>query len=287
VNGLSELEGLTKFGGAASTTQINAVGTFSVNGGALTIDGATGNLTAAAGTTTTINGALNATGVSTFGKAGDATRDVVIDATGNLTTGANTTANYNGVLNGNNNSNFSTKANTTTTFGVAGGTQTTIDNAGTVTVGVGNPVANRTVLSSNGNVNVGGNFVVNNPGANVNMGENVVHGVLDPIAPHDAANKAYVDKRTNKGYEGTALALAISQPVFLPGQNFAIRAGWGGFEDQSAVGFSAAGVIMRDPFGHGSTVSLDGGIGFGTDYNTVGGKVGVTLGFGGGYAPMK
>ena len=39
-----------------------------------------------------------------------------------------------------------------------------------------------------------------------------------PRSGTDAANKAYVDKGVNKAYEGTAIALAISQPVFLPGR---------------------------------------------------------------------
>jgi trimeric autotransporter adhesin len=144
----------------------------------------------------------------------------------------------------------------------------------------------------NNGLRVNNGFLVSGPsqglGAQtVSMGGNRVQDVAAPVLGTDAANKAYVDKGVKKGYEGTALALAISQPVFLPGQNFAMRAGWGGFESENAVGFSAAGVVMRDPFGHGSTVALDGGVGFGTNYNTVGGKVGVTIGFGGGYAPMK
>ena len=113
-----------------------------------------------------------------------------------------------------------------------------------------------------------------------------IQDVAAPIAGTDAANKAYVDKGVNKAYEGTAIALAISQPVFLPGQSFAMRAGWGGYEGQNAFGVSAAGVIARDVFGYGSTVALDGGVGVGGNYNGVAGKAGVTIGFGGGMAPL-
>ena len=38
----------------------------------------------------------------------------------------------------------------------------------------------------------------------------------------DAANKAYVDRGFDKAYEGTAIALAISQPVLSNGQIFGI-----------------------------------------------------------------
>ena len=77
-----------------------------------------------------------------------------------------------------------------------------------------------------------------------------------------------------------ALALAISQPIFLPGQDFAFRAGWGAFEGEHALGFSGAGVIGRGWFGAGSTAALDAGIGVGTEHNTVAGKAGITFGFG-------
>ncbi len=90
----------------------------------------------------------------------------------------------------------------------------------------------------------------------------------------------------NKAYQGTAIALAISQPVFAPGQTWAVRAGWGGYESQNAFGLSVAGIVGRDWFGGGSTVAIDGGVGFSAD-NTVAGKAGVTVGFGAGYVPLK
>ena len=71
------------------------------------------------------------------------------------------------------------------------------------------------------------------------MGGNRVQDVGTPILGTDATNKAYVDKGLNKAYEGTAIALAISQPVFLPGQTFAVRGGWGDYEGQNA--FAGAG----------------------------------------------
>jgi hypothetical protein len=119
------------------------------------------------------------------------------------------------------------------------------------------------------------------------MGGNAVHDVGTPIFGTDAANKAYVDKGMNRAFEGTAVALAISQPVFLPGQNFAVRAGWGDYQGQNAFGASVAGVVARDTFGYGSTVTVDAGLGIGANYSGVGGKAGVTIGFGGGYAPLK
>jgi hypothetical protein len=128
------------------------------------------------------------------------------------------------------------------------------------------------------------------PGGQVDMGGNVVHDVGTPIVGTDAANKAYVDTTVHKArqqaFEGTAVALAISQPVLLPGQTFAMRGGWGDFEGQTAAGFSAAGVVARDVLGYGSTLTLDAGVGVGSSFSGIGGKAGVTIGFGG-TAPLK
>ena len=117
----------------------------------------------------------------------------------------------------------------------------------------------------------------------IDMGGNRVQDVATPIFGTDAANKAYVDRGLNKAYEGTAIALAISQPIIGPNQTFAIRAGWGNYESENAFGLSAAGIIGRDWFWNGSTVALDGGVGWGSN-NSVAGKAGVTLAFGPGYA---
>jgi hypothetical protein len=73
-------------------------------------------------------------------------------------------------------------------------------------------------------------------------------------------------QRDNKLAEGIAVVAALAQPVLLPGQHFAMRAGWGGYDSANAVAFSAAGVIADNLLrsGHG-TLSLDGGVGWGTD----------------------
>ena len=149
----------------------------------------------------------------------------------------------------------------------------------------GNLTTSNTVSS----LTVNGPFSVT-PGNTVDMGGNRIQDVGTPIFGTDAANKAYVDRGLNKAYEGTAIALAISQPIIGPNQTFAIRAGWGNYESENAFGLSAAGIIGRDWLWSGSTVALDGGVGFGSN-NSVAGKAGITLAFGPGYAaaplPLK
>jgi len=246
--------GVTVQNGAAINGGANVTGGLTVSGGA-TFNGATD--------TTKVNAAGD---ITITNNAHPATQNTVITSDGATFTGATVTV----------------------TNGTVAGT-TTINN-GVVTAGTA--VVTPNVLANNvlaNNVGIASNLAVAN-GANVNLGDNVVHGVAAPIVGTDAANKAYVDtnvgKARNQAYEGTAVALAISQPILANGQTFAIRAGWGDYESESAFGVSAAGVIAHDVFGYGSTVTLDGGVGVGTNYNGVGGKAGVTFGFGG-VAPLK
>jgi len=198
--------------------------------------------------------------------------------------------------------------NGSTTFNSPTNNGTTNINGGFVAIN-GGATSNiggnvNTLTPSNAALNVNGGAVINN-GLEVNngfrvtgpsqgqgpqtidMGGNRVQDVATPILGTDAANKAYVDRGLNKAYEGTAIALAISQPIIGPNQTFAIRAGWGTYESENAFGLSAAGIIGRDWFWNGSTVALDGGVGWGSN-NSVAGKAGITLAFGPGYtaAPL-
>ncbi|WP_127077546.1 hypothetical protein [Rhodomicrobium lacus] len=141
-------------------------------------------------------------------------------------------------------------------------------------------------------------------GGSADMGGAVVHNVGTPLVATDAANKAYVDatyadvagriadtnsrldaglrsanRRIDETQEGVAIALALQQPIFAPGQSFAVRAGWGNFEGESAFGLSGAGIIGRDVFGPGTLVALDGGFGVGASSGVMAGKAGVTFGW--------
>ena len=280
-------DGLYSLGGTATWTdginstttitngQINSTVVTGVNQGSTTIVGANTTITGPVGGTfgtTTTDGLYNTVSVGLVNGAGTV-------SIANSSTGA---------------SNVST----------ANGTLVTLPGTGSVVVGgtpggmIGVGVATPTGFAGIGSSTAGGptgmlvtnaagtkEFLANSSGY-ISAEGNRIQDVAAPIAGTDAANKAYVDKGVNKAYEGTAIALAISQPVFLPGQSFAMRAGWGGYEGQNAFGVSAAGVVARDVFGYGSTVALDGGVGVGGNYNGVAGKAGVTIGFGGGMAPL-
>ncbi len=277
--------GLVSSGGAA----INGVSTFTntgtpgqgttmVNGGVVTASSGLGSIT--------LNAAADP--IVTIQNTGATSTTTITDGQikSEVTGGGST------IING----------GTVTVSGTYYGNVTGLSGNQAVTVNGGQVVNNGLIVNGgsilndgatvNGNTKLNGNLTVQGPSnggapVDVSMGGNVVHDVAAPVVGTDAANKAYVDKGVNKAFEGTAIALSLEQPIFLPGQSFAMRAGWGEFESQNAFGVSAAGVIARDVLGYGSTVVVDAGIGAGSNYNTVAGKAGVTLGFGGAAAPLK
>jgi hypothetical protein len=86
-------------------------------------------------------------------------------------------------------------------------------------------------------------------------------------------------RRDNELADGIAISVALAQPIFQPGQVFAIRGGWGNFDGSNAFGVTAAGVISKGAFGPASSVVVDGGIGTSTQEGLVAGRAGLTLGF--------
>jgi hypothetical protein len=87
-------------------------------------------------------------------------------------------------------------------------------------------------------------------------------------------------RRDKELTEGLAAVASLAQPILLPGQHFAMRAGWGGYDDANAVGFSAAGVVAKNLLNQGrGTLTLDGGVGFGTNEGELAGRAGMSFGW--------
>jgi hypothetical protein len=78
--------------------------------------------------------------------------------------------------------------------------------------------------------------------------------------------------------EGIAAVAALAQPILLPGQEFAMRAGWGAYDEANAVSFTAVGVVARNLLNQGrGTLTLD--VGFGTSEGQVAGRAGMSFGW--------
>lgn len=86
-------------------------------------------------------------------------------------------------------------------------------------------------------------------------------------------------RRDGELADGIAIALALQQPIFHSGQKFAGRLGYGNFDGSNALALSLAGVVDKGSFGPISSITLDGGVGFGTLTGTVAAKAGVTFGW--------
>lgn len=147
------------------------------------------------------------------------------------------------------------------------------------------PLTNNGTTNLNGDTTVNGNTTLNGDvsvanGNAIDMGDNRVEGVADPLAPTDAANKRYVDQEINKAFdeidknsEGIALAMAMSGLSLPSNANFAIGAQFGFFDDEQA--FAAQGAVRLD-----QNFTLTGGVGVGLgDDSPVGGRIGVQAAF--------
>ena len=85
---------------------------------------------------------------------------------------------------------------------------------------------------------------------------------------------------------GIAIATAIATPTLLSGQTFAMRGGWGSFDGETALSFSAAGLLARGYAGSTSSLVVDVGVGSvvdvgskGTGTNMTAGRAGITFGW--------
>jgi len=79
--------------------------------------------------------------------------------------------------------------------------------------------------------------------------------------------------RIEQNSEGIAIALAMAgTPVVLPKERFAMSANWGNFEGRN--GFAGALAFKVTDM-----VQLNGGIGFGAEEGTVGGRAGIRIGW--------
>jgi len=261
-NGLGSTTNITN-GVITSTTP--GFGTTTINGGYVTINGgANTNIGGDVSTLTYVNAASATNGGAWVNNGLVVTGGASI--TGGLTTDTVT----------------ATTANVTTV------------NAGTVNAGTANISGNATVgggLTVQGPTQLNGGVSVA-PGQNVDFGGNVVSGVGTPIAPTDAANKAYVDTgltnllNTEKAdvkklNGGVAAAMALASPDRTGNQTGAVAFSESFWNGHTATGVSA----IQQIYNAGSwDFSVGAGASF-ADTGDVGGRVTGQFAWGG--SPMS
>jgi hypothetical protein len=78
-------------------------------------------------------------------------------------------------------------------------------------------------------------------------------------------------KQIDEVNEGVAMAMAMGTPTLPDSKNVAVSAQWGTFGSENAVAISGIARLMDD------SLFLTGGIGFGLNQGSIGGKAGVML----------
>jgi hypothetical protein len=246
-------------------------GSVVIENGSLAVTNSPATFTSTSGGTLIVNGGVTGNVLDVTGNVGVTGGLGVI---GNVAVWGNTfttgTTFTSGVVS---NNIFNTGHIQTTSLGAA------VVGAGTVYAGTMNSFVSNSVYSNVGLLNAG--FVATHglavaPYSYVNMGNNVVHGVADPIHDLDAANKRYVDtglseafKEIDRNTQGIAIAMAMTGLMLPDAKKFALGANIGFFEDKQAI--AVQGAVRISP-----NVILNGGIGTGfQDSSTVGGRVGV------------
>jgi hypothetical protein len=86
-------------------------------------------------------------------------------------------------------------------------------------------------------------------------------------------------ERISDNEEGIALAIALSDPDLLGDQQFAMKANFGVFNSSCSLGFTMKGMLNDNLFGNGEVLTVSGGLAYGVNRSTVGGRVSVQIGW--------
>jgi len=178
---------------------------------------------------------------------------------------------------------FSGTVNMNGGFAVANGQ--TVDMGGNRVQNVGAPVAgNDATNKSYVDVLINNVVAVTNQQSTrltnveaVNAQQDARLGVLENGVAAINQSIRSLSNRDRELADGIAISLAVAQPIFQPGQTFAMRVGWGNFDGSNALGVSAAGLLAK--FNNGNTVVLDVGFGGGARTNVYAGRAGLTFGW--------
>lgn len=117
---------------------------------------------------------------------------------------------------------------------------------------------------------------VNSQLGTVNSQFGAINSQLSTINSQLGAINARLDDlngRTNKAINGVAMAFAMAGvPTLMPHERFAATMNWGTYQ-------GANGLAVNTAFRITNNVQLNGGIGYGADERTVGGRIGLRVGW--------
>ncbi len=82
-----------------------------------------------------------------------------------------------------------------------------------------------------------------------------------------------MSNRTDKALEGVAMAFAMAgTPTLLQSETFAMSGNWGTYQGENGLAMNAAVRLAKN-------VQLNGGVAWGLNNETAGGRVGVRVGW--------
>lgn len=290
--------------------QTNVTGITANNGGGFTASGTAGLAVTGTGGISTTSGAISSTtgNISTtsgnISAAAGTITGATLTSTGTANVGTNLTVGSNAAVGGTLGVTGATTTNGITNTGAIGTTTlsasgnvtsggtvqgATLTSTGAANVGTTLSVGGATTtngITNTGSINttslsVGGGGIAITAGAPIQAGGNRIQNVGAPVAPGDAANKAYVDaqlgtsndrvneafRRIDENTQGIAVAIAMTGLALPNGKTFALGANMGFYDNKQALALQSALRLSE-------VVTLSGGIGVGTDTGAFGARIG-------------
>lgn len=248
---------------------------------------------------TSVGSRANASGDGSSNSASGLEANASGDVSGNVANGGRANASGDGSTNMANGFAANASGNDSENIAIGSGASAAGDGTANIAVGAGARAegANSTAIGAGAVATRDGQMAFGNANNTYTMGgitsdaskaaqqgplEIVTTDAFGNLASDGGAFQRQIDalgKRDDELAEGIAIALALDAPNLQTGQSFAFRLGYGNLDGSSALGVAAAGLLDKGSFGDSSTITLDGGVGFGTTKGTVAGKAGLTFGW--------
>jgi hypothetical protein len=250
------------------------------------------------------DGAVASLGVGTFNSGEYATDSIVVGSKSSVSGATSSAAFGTGAdASGSNNSfafgNGASVADTTNSFAAGASATVTVDDGNAIGTKAKVTHARSTAIGygaqsefvdevSLGNKN--GSQTVTMPGITSDKSVSRQTGPLEVVTSDDnghvATDGGSIFSALSELNGGVAIAMALVNPDFVASEKFGISGNVSYWEENVALGFTAAGVLGRNLFGSGERITVSGGVGFSVEEqsfgrqgsnSSVGGRGGVQL----------